>query len=98
MKKFNVLSCPQFSPQNAENRIEISNFSGEARPPTPLPSPTKKGLTVPCRYGRLFYSIETCWLLQFLLKPLLMLTIQLGMERSYIAGRACKDNLFTIHV
>ena len=45
----NTLSCPQFSPQNTENRIwGIWKIT-------------------------VGYSIQTCWLLQFLMKPLLPL-------------------------
>ena len=47
-----TLFCPQFSPQNAENRIiafyafEISQFSGQV-PNTPPPPPQKKGTNGP---------------------------------------------------
>ena len=62
----NTLSCPQFSPQNAENRIiflwrggggvEISKFSREAPPLSPHPPPRKKGLMAPCWYNELLFS------------------------------------------
>ena len=53
----NTLFCPQFSPQNAENRIlglSLFKFSGEARHLAPLPP---QGLTCPFWYSRLLYSI-----------------------------------------
>ena len=56
-----TLFCPQFSPQNAENRIiafyafEISQFSGQV-PNTPPPPRRKRGLTDPFYYSRLLYS------------------------------------------
>ena len=54
-----ALSCPQFSPQKAENhilRLWNLKFSCRSTPPDPLPSPRKRGLTVPCWYSRLLYS------------------------------------------
>ena len=55
----NTLFCPQFSPQNAENRIlGLWNFKlfWVSTPPDPLLLPRKRGLMAPCWYSRLLYS------------------------------------------
>ena len=54
--------CPQFSPQNTENRIiafygiEISPFSGHVPNTPPPPLPRKRGLMAPFWYSQLLYS------------------------------------------
>ena len=64
----NSLFYAQFSPLNAENRLlgfAILKFLREHAPRHPL-----KMWTV----DTVGYSIQICWLLQFLLKPLLSIT------------------------
>ena len=55
-----MLFYPQFSPQNAENRIlGLWNFKifWISMPLDPLPHPIRKrGLTAPCWYSQLLYS------------------------------------------
>ena len=55
-----MLFYPQFSPQNAENRIlGLWNFKifWISMPPDSLPHPIRKrGLTAPCWYSQLLYS------------------------------------------
>ena len=60
----------QFSPQNTENRIiglwNFRTFWGNTSPNRPR----KKGTNGHLLIARVGYSIQTCWPLQFLLKPL----------------------------
>ena len=69
----NTLFCPQFSPQNAENRIlRLWNFKlfWVSTPPDPLPHPRKRGLMAPSWYSWILFS--NLLTPSILLKPLLI--------------------------
>ena len=68
-----MLFRPQFSPQKIEKPlfgVQIFKNFCETFPPPPPPS---QGLT--CPFDIVGYPIQSCWLLQFLLKPLHQVSI-----------------------